>query len=1022
MNTFTEGKKQLYILNMKQYRMGNINNNLIPYTAASHGTVYTDIDDTQLNQCHKQIQNGGGIGKFIKKKNRKLDLATSFSKTKKKKILQHQRNNSSATDSKLYTYRALEKTLPEYTKIKAKIKEAKRTGANSKYITSLKEKKKALKTYIRKLGELGEYGNIDVSKLTKKIQTGIFKYEVQQKYYEETGQKLKDDAVNYIQKQSEYKNVQPELKTKLSALSTFDPAKIAVIRIPGQAPKAVNKLKYSDFNVDKPELANVYLKQFKGVNASISKINSEFNIDHLSPERRIELARELHKITVDGIYDPNAQETHFLNAVTDIAYKDKYYNALDVKSKGASVEYLKVQGSFAKVEDPPERNLKQQRNLLANRLSTSTEAEQVKIQEEIKHLDTQLSTSPSDIDTRKRILSGQLSVLTPVNPKYQELQDELIRLDIQKADIGATKLATDTADTQLVTQKISELKRALDKRDIDENRSALDELEAKLEEPDITDKQRERRTASKERITKFITDYENTERELNAYRELLPQTRDNFIKKIANYNSDALRAQYYSLIQKRDSIPDINSKPELVRLYNAEIQTLNNMMRGKELQEYVSRDTDLTPKKRALLLSQVTLGMSPDKISELREKIKVDRSINLLNVAQRTAEKKKSAEADILKANSDIIKAKMAERKKGVISGLKAKVIDSAAVKDAKTRKRVFTAEVKGLNAGQKIYSEAMKKKIAPGQELIRTKYGDVRFGNKARKVSNLGNARLLQSDYAGTDPKNVKRGEQLKILQKAINTGTLSSSTAKRLLAERDKGIGANVAGIISDIQTRKVANRITNLPKNKKIKVGKLFKALNALPPNEQYDILSKYSNYYEQKYNNFGKLNISDNKAKYAHIGDKLAIRLNKLVNEHPELKPKDNPVTGAVPNKSNDRREYTRISVATEPVKPVRYELASQEPVKPVKPVVYESASQEPVKPVEYGTVSPNQIPEIYANFSLQGQKESPYNVPRPVQLNPVQLNTKGQGLAVPSANTLQMAIARLKPVTKKSNHK
>jgi hypothetical protein len=85
-------------------------------------------------------------------------------------------------------------------------------------------------------------------------------------------------------------------------------------------------------------------------------------------------------------------------------------------------------------------------------------------------------------------------------------------------------------------------------------------------------------------------------------------------------------------------------------------------------------------------------------------------------------------------------------------------------------------------------------------------------------------------------------------------------------------------------------------------------------------------------------------------------------------------------------------------------------------------VYESASQEPVKPVEYGTVSPNQIPEIYANFSLQGQKESPYNVPRPVQLNPVQLNTKGQGLAVPSANTLQMAIARLKPVTKKSNHK
>jgi hypothetical protein len=902
--------------------------------------------------------------------------------TKKKRELRAQRRDESHVAHKLYAYQRLKDIVTDYTKKKAALKAAKegKEGKASKAeIADLTKKRDDAKNRMHKYGKT--YGMpYSSKKIGKQADAGIAKYSEKQKYYEDATTKLKNDSIEFIKNRSEYiKNGKPELTKKLDSLTTHDPTKMAIIHVPGIGPKPVNKLKYSDFKVEDPKVTDAYLGQFKTVNESMVKINKDFDITRLSPAKRVELAHELHKITVDGIYDPVDQEKHFFKAVTEIAYKDKYYDALDGKSKGASFEYLKAQGPISIPKDVPELNLRQQRDSLFTRLSTATatEAEKVKIAEELKNLDTQLSMIPDAIDARKRILSGQLSVLTPVNPKYQELQDELMRLDIQKGDIVATKQATDKVDTELVTKKISELQNALYKQNIDVDRADLAALEEALEAQDIKDNKRKRLETSKERLTKRITEYENTERELNAYSELLPENRDKFINRIANYNSDALRAQYYSLIQKRDSIPDIKSKPDLDRLYNAELQTLNNMIRGKELQENISRDTELTPKKRAILLGQITPNMTPDKVTELRDKIKGDRSINLLDAAQRTAEAKESALLAKQQAKRDIISAKQAAWKKGVMSGMKSKFVNSAAVKEAKTRKRVFNAEAKALNKSQQVYSEAMKKKLAPGQEIIKTKYGNVRFGNEARKVSNLVSARMLQSNYAANG--NVKRGAQLKLLQKAINTGTLSSSTAKKLIAERDKAIGANVANLISDIQTRKVIKRINNLPKNKKIKVGKLFKALNALPPKEQYDILSRYSNYYEQKYNTFGKLNISDKKAKYEHIAGKLAIRLNKLVDAHPELMPKSNTVIKTVTN-NPAAQQYTRIAVA--PVAPV-YPTASRKHVAPN----YELASHGP------------------------GGQSQEYPYVGHVRL----VNPKGQGLAVPSPDTLQRVRAALRKV-------
>ena len=392
-----------------------------------------------------------------------------------------------------------------------------------------------------------------------------------------------------------------------------------------------------------------------------------------------------------------------------------------------------------------------------------------------------------------------------------------------------------------------------------------------------------------------------------------------------------------------------------------------------------------------------------------------------MDAAQRTAETKEKAILSKQKAERDIITAKQAAWKKGIVSGMKYKFVNSAAVKEAKSQKRAFNAEAKALNKSRKMYSEAMKKKLAPGQEIIKTKYGDVRFGNEARKVSNLVNARRLQSEYAQQTPKNTTRGDQLMLIQAALNKGKLSSAAAKKLLAERNVGTNTKVADIISDIQTRKVNKRFTNLPKNKKIKMDKLFKAVNALPPKEQYDILSRYSNYYEQKYDNFGKLNISANKAKYAH--NKLAIKLNKLVGEHPELIPKDNPVAVTVPN-NPEAREYTPIAIkreepSTKPIAPVEYAPTSPKPVTTVAPK-YELASPntvaEPiaaVKSVEYATASPGPSKEkIYANIKPGGQQQnSAYEVP--VNLT----QPKVQSLAFPSAGTLQRAKDALKPVNR-----
>ena len=539
----------------------------------------------------------------------------AFTQTKKKRELRAQRRDESHVAHKLYYYKELQTKILEYDNKKTKLKTAGLTDSQIEKEPDIQK----IKNKIRALGNINQDVKINssyIKKIGKLADAGIAKYSEKKKYYEDATDKLKHDSVEFIKNRAEYiKNGKPELTKKLDSLTTHDPTKMAIIRVPGQAPKAVNKLKYSDFKVDDIKVTDAYLDQFKTVNESIIKINKDFNIDHLSPERRIELARELHKITVDGIYDPDKQEKHFLTAVTEIAYKDKYYNALDAKSKDESFEYLKAQGPISIPKDVPELTLKQQRDLLAKRLTYGTVSEHQEVRKRLTQLDAQLKLTPDIINAKRQVLERQLKVLPVTNPKYQEIQDEIERLKLQAEERIKTQKQVDAADTELINKNITALTQKISGQNIDENRDKLDELNEMLSDTTINERRRKLLQERKARITERIKNYEDTEYAISVYKELLPENRDKYMK----YDVHELQKIYNALTQNKQDMYKLGD-PQLHGIYESYLSNLKNMLDLKRSQYLIEKNGDLTPSKRTILLSKV--GPNFHEISTAADAIK----------------------------------------------------------------------------------------------------------------------------------------------------------------------------------------------------------------------------------------------------------------------------------------------------------------------------------------------------------------------------------------------------------------
>lgn len=922
---------------------------------------------------------------------------------KKKRELRAQQHKASAVDYNIYRYQNLKVELDEYIKAEKELKIAEITDKSKAEIAKLDQDRKKKKNRIRQLAGLGEHGTVNVKKIRQQIADGLDEYEAKQKYQTDSGDKLKKDAVEYIQNRSEFiKHGQPELKNKLSALTSFDPLKMAVIRVPGQPAKPVNKLKYSDFKVDDPKITNAYLGQFKVVNDSIRKINKDFDIDILSPERRVELAHELHKITVDGIYDPVEQVKHFIKSVTEIAYKDRYYSVLEKTNKDMAVEYLKTLGATPKAkEDTPDLNLKQQRDLLAQRFQNAFgKPEYQEIKTRLAQLDAQLGLTPEIIDAKRQVLEGQLKVLPVTNPKYQEIQDEIERLKIQADERIKTKQAIDSADTKTINENIAVLEKKLSGQNIDDIRDRLDKINAKLADPNV--EKRDLLIKRKAQLNDKIDAYENTEDAIKVYRELLP---DN-IDKYKNKNVYELEKIYKGFEQNKNEMYKLGD-PQLPDIYKSFLSKMKNMLDIKRSQEAIARRGNLSPSKQALLLSQI--GPKHERLLTTNniDKIQSNKFINLIDAAQRTAKLKEQAILDKQKAKTDIIQAKQDAWKRGKLSGLKSVLVNSADVKNAKSRKRLFAAEEYATNRAGKMYTSAMKKGLKPEQEVIKTKYGTIRFGNEAQTVNNLVQARIKQTEYAAKNNGGIGK---LKLIRKALNKGVISSSTAKKLLASHGDSVDDGVANIINTIQTRKADKRSNALAQMKKINAGKLFRAISAFSPEKQYELLTNYKNDYERQYDAFGEQNNNPNKAKYAHIAQKLTKKLNELETKNPDLKRKAKEILNVkgVPNKARTRSSYTKIKVKQDSTTPVISVNIPQN-----QPVNYELASQESIKPIP--VLKPNEQPEQYANIDPTGQQPSPYEKPTLTQKPNTQHILKPQATGFPTAKNLQDARAKLRQV-------
>ena len=682
---------------MKQSNLGIGNNNTNPYKKINN------IPWATPQTKKKSLFVGGGPIKITKKEHKKrwynpkgvsfnsgLKKSTkswinpkrylASTQTKKKREARAQRRDESHVERKLYDYTRLQGKISEYNKLKEDLKAGNLT---TKQINNHPDIKR-LTADIRKIGTIPKDIDIDASyikSLSKKVNSSITKYEEKQKYYEDSTDKLKVDSINFIKNRTEYiKNGKPELTKKLSSLATNDHTKMAFIKIPGIGPVPVNKLKYSEFNTDNPRVTNAYLDQFKTVNDSITKINKDFNINNLSPDRKVELAKELHKITKEGIHDPVAQEHHFLKAVTDIAYKNKYYSALSEGGKRDNVlkSYMEKQVPNTHTEDAPEPNLRQKKTALEQKLRRTdslSDTEKNNIHTEIAYLDKQLKMTPASIDRQIRAQENLMNGMSKLDPKYAEMSLALDRLKKHRQNIETVQQADFAEDTKLISSELAKLKEArtiflattkIDTDvDIRELELGLAEVISKFDNPEISDKQRKSLEKKKRRLLSAIKKEEviiqnqeafnQMQNTISTLENMTPEKREHAKEALEGKNEHELKELLTSMKKKQEEFDD---NPALKTIIQKDIDQINSAIKVENFKSQINSDPNLVGPQKEHMKRQVTPDMGVNEVLSLRDDTLANKDLNFRLAKQAANEKAARASAQRTASKQAFITAK----------------------------------------------------------------------------------------------------------------------------------------------------------------------------------------------------------------------------------------------------------------------------------------------------------------------------------------------------------------------------
>lgn len=558
---------------------------------------------------------------------------------------------------KLYDYNRLKDSVTAYQTAKDELKRAKDKGSSKKEIADFKKKKEEAKARMYDLGNIKTY--MSPKDILKMAESGIAKYEEKQKYYVESTDKLKGDSIDFIKNRTEYiKNGKPDLTKKLDSLATSDHTKMAFIKISGRGPVPVNKLKYSDFNIDNPRVTNAYLDQFKTVNDSITKINKDFDITRISPERRVELAHELHKITVDGIYDPVAQEHHFLKAVTDIAYKDKYYSALSEGGKRDNVlkSYMEKQGPYAQPANTPEPNLRQKKSMLEQKLRKAelSDPEKRNIHTEIEYLDKELKQSPETIDKQIHEQEKLMTGISKLDPNYEEQRMKLDRLKEHKANIETVKQANFTEDTITIANEITRLKDARKLLletggkintyiDVNTLSEELDNIRTELKD-NPSENRNKILTTRKNRLESVIkrqTEFKQIQDAITTLESMTPEAREKFKDDLQFKSGDELRV----LLAEKQRIKQFGTSDQFQGIIQKDIDQLETAIKVQGFKNQINQ-TNIPDVMKERIKQEITTDMTQNNLSALEDKILKDKELNF-RLAKQLADKQAANAAQI---------------------------------------------------------------------------------------------------------------------------------------------------------------------------------------------------------------------------------------------------------------------------------------------------------------------------------------------------------------------------------------
>jgi hypothetical protein len=483
---------------------------------------------------------------------------------------------------------------------------------------------------------------------------------------------------------------------------------MAMIKLPGVGNTPVSKLKYADFT--NPKVTEAYLDQFKTVNASISKINKNFNINHLSENGKIELAKELHKITKDGIVDPAKQEEHFLKAVTDITYKDKVYSALDYSSKSAAKSYITA-NPVKVYEDTPEPTLRERRDDIDKKLKNPelTDAEKKHLTGELEYLNKTLAKKPEDIQTEINDALVRKSTAKDPN-KIIEIENEIIRLEARKADIREQQIADDTKADAEIKNQISKLtaeaippaglSEGTTINTIKEDLQALEakynkqkeQLEKKIEEKgETTDEDLEALDVAEEafkskknvlnRQLKAYQNYESKQELIGQLRNMTPENRAKLADELKVKDVNELGE---TLKNEESKLEKFKGNPEIQGIIQRNVDNIQKTINTKNLLQSVANNTELKPTQKDYIQTQITSAMTVNDVNKLKGKVKVDKELNYLLQKQQLTRLREEAKREKGEAKGRLSAARAEVQTKGFLTRVKRKIVSAPDVKKAK--------------------------------------------------------------------------------------------------------------------------------------------------------------------------------------------------------------------------------------------------------------------------------------------------------------------------------------------------